>query len=191
MVLYMAQTATWPVDRFRAALDRILGETGLPQAGLAALVPMDQSQLSRWKSGSSRPKFDSLVDLGEALRAKYPSLSVGPNELLEAAGYAPPEPVARVSQVEMHVPEPDGVTISGGKSAPVTVIAGGNDPDPLPEDTIIGELRDQQEDIIWAFNVDVEARVAAILGYRRGLELIGVKLPPRQARVRRRPPRGA
>lgn len=100
MVVYMSQTAAWPVERFRATLDRILDSTGLSQVGLAALVPMDQSQLSRWKSGSSRPKFESLKALGEALRRKYPSLAIGPNELLESAGYAPPEPVMRVSQHE-------------------------------------------------------------------------------------------
>lgn len=108
MFVYMAQPASWPVQRFRATLDRILDETGLPQAGLAALVPMDQSQLSRWKSGSSRPKFESLVVLGEALRAKYPSLDIGPNELLESAGYAPPEPVGRISQVHLAAPDPPG-----------------------------------------------------------------------------------
>jgi transcriptional regulator with XRE-family HTH domain len=105
MVMYMAHSPAWPVDRFRATLDRILDETGLSQAGLSALVPMDQSQLSRWKSGSSRPKFESLKILGEALRAKYPSLDIGPNDLLESAGYAPPEPVIRVGQVELHAPE--------------------------------------------------------------------------------------
>jgi transcriptional regulator with XRE-family HTH domain len=106
MVMYMAEPASWPVQRFRATLERILDETGLPQAGLAALVPIDQSQLSRWKSGTSRPKFDSLKELGEALRARYPSLQIGPNELLESAGYAPPEPVAHISQVEIQTPVP-------------------------------------------------------------------------------------
>jgi transcriptional regulator with XRE-family HTH domain len=100
MVVYMSQTAAWPVARFRATLDRILDETDLNQSSLAALVPMDPSQLSRWKSGSSRPKFESLKALGEALRRKYPSLAIGPTELLESAGYAPPEPVFQVSQQE-------------------------------------------------------------------------------------------
>ena len=100
MVVYMSQTAAWPVARFRATLDRILSETDLNQTSLAALVPMDPSQLSRWKSGSSRPKFESLAALGEALRSKYPTLAIGPNELLESAGYAPPEPVMRVSHQE-------------------------------------------------------------------------------------------
>jgi transcriptional regulator with XRE-family HTH domain len=108
MVMYMAHSPAWPVDRFRATLDRILDETGLSQAGLSALVPMDQSQLSRWKSGSSRPKFESLTVLGEALRAKYPSLGIGPNDLLESAGYAPPESVTRVGQVALHTPEAAG-----------------------------------------------------------------------------------
>jgi transcriptional regulator with XRE-family HTH domain len=112
MVLYMAQPASWPVQRFRATLDRILTETGLTQAGLAELVPMDQSQLSRWKSGSSRPKFDSLKILGEALRARYPAVGIGPNQLLESAGYSSPEPVGHIGQVKLTVPPPtEGVRI--------------------------------------------------------------------------------
>src|SRR3954466_15825783 len=114
MFVYMAQPASWQVQRFRATLDRILDKTKPPQAGLAALVPMDQSQLSRWKSGSSRPKFESLTVLGNALRTRYPTLGIGANELLESAGYAPPEPVARLSQVSFTVPSAaaDSVTIS-------------------------------------------------------------------------------
>lgn len=122
MFVYMAQPATWPVQRFRATLEHILDKTGLSQAGLAALVPMDQSQLSRWKSGVSRPKFESLTALGEALRARYPSLDVGPNELLESAGYAPPEPVVHVSQVALRVPGPasSGVRIERRNGSHVT-----------------------------------------------------------------------
>src|SRR4051794_7231788 len=83
----MVKTPSWPADRFGALLSRILSEAALSQAQLAALVPMDQGQLSRWKSGKSRPQFDSLTALGAALQAKYPALGVGPDELLAAAGY--------------------------------------------------------------------------------------------------------
>lgn len=82
MLLYMVKTPSWPVDRFRELIDQILRETGLPQVQLAALVPMDQSQLSRWKSGSSKPKHESLQSLGEALAKQYPDLGVGPEELI-------------------------------------------------------------------------------------------------------------
>lgn len=191
MVVYMAQPATWPVQRFRATLDRILDETGLPQAGLAALVPMDQSQLSRWKSGSSRPKFESLKILGEALRAKYPSLGIGANELLESAGYAPPEPVVHVSQVSIEAqpePPPGAVTFASGNSPPVTVVVDDSTRGPVdPRDTAVGELRDQFERMAWAGgeHVPVGLRVAAILGYRQGMVAIGAMEPDDE---QKRPP---
>ena len=84
----MVKTQGWPVDQFRALLDHILDETGLTQAGLAALIPMDQSQLSRWKTGRSRPRFESLASLGLSIRSRYPALNVGPDELVQAAGYS-------------------------------------------------------------------------------------------------------
>jgi len=87
MVMYMVKTPSWPVDLLRALLDRILDETGMSQSQLAALVPMDQSQLSRWKSGGSRPRFESLVALGEALREKHSHLNIGPDEFVIAGGY--------------------------------------------------------------------------------------------------------
>jgi transcriptional regulator with XRE-family HTH domain len=87
MVMYMVKTPSWPVDLLRALLDRILDETGMSQSQLAALVPMDQSQLSRWKSGGSRPRFESLEALGRALRENYSHLNIGPDELVVAGGY--------------------------------------------------------------------------------------------------------
>lgn len=84
MLLYMVKTPGWPVDRFRDLIDHILRETGLPQVQLAALVPMDQSQLSRWKSGSSKPKYESLQALGEALAQQYPDLGIGPRDLISS-----------------------------------------------------------------------------------------------------------
>lgn len=77
----------WPVDRFREMLDRILKQTGLTQGDLAALVPMDQSQLSRWKSGSSRPKYDNLSAFADAVEASHPSIGVSKQEILASAGY--------------------------------------------------------------------------------------------------------
>ncbi|MFB4280785.1 helix-turn-helix domain-containing protein [Nonomuraea sp. MTCD27] len=79
----MVKSPSWPVDRFRELIDQILRDTGLPQVQLAALVPMDQSQLSRWKSGSSKPKPESLQALGEALVERYPHLGIGPDELID------------------------------------------------------------------------------------------------------------
>lgn len=87
MVMYMVKTPSWPVDLLRALLDRILDEADMSQAQLAALVPIDQSQLSRWKIGSSRPRFESLAALGTALHRKHPQLGIGPDDLLVAGGY--------------------------------------------------------------------------------------------------------
>ncbi|MFD9949989.1 helix-turn-helix domain-containing protein [Nonomuraea sp. NPDC059023] len=65
-------------------IDRILNETSMSQAQLASLVPMDQSQLSRWRTGSSKPKHESLVAMGKALRKRYPAIGVGPEEMTAA-----------------------------------------------------------------------------------------------------------
>jgi transcriptional regulator with XRE-family HTH domain len=101
MLMYMVKTQAWPVDRLRALLDHVHNETGLPQAQIAALVPMTQSQFSRWKSGSSRPKYESLLTLGESLRKRFPDIGVGPDELLTAAGYTTkPEDLAPPDAIE-------------------------------------------------------------------------------------------
>ncbi|MBB6556258.1 helix-turn-helix domain-containing protein [Nonomuraea rubra] len=80
----MVKKPSWPVDRFRELIDQILRDTGLPQVQLAALVPMDQSQLSRWKAGTSKPKHESLQSLGVALAEHYPHLGIGPDELINS-----------------------------------------------------------------------------------------------------------
>ncbi|MET9339208.1 helix-turn-helix transcriptional regulator [Nonomuraea sp. NPDC003804] len=78
----MVKTPDWPADRFKALIDRILDETGLNKAQLAGLVGINPSQISRWTNGSARPRFDTIKDLGEALRLRYPNLSVAPDELI-------------------------------------------------------------------------------------------------------------
>lgn len=167
MFVYMAHSPAWPVEAFRALIERILDETDLPQAGLAALVPMDPSQLSRWKSGSSRPKFESLVALGETLKAKYPHVGVGPNELLESAGYAPPEATARVAQAHLHAPGGSVVISSGGSSRSIPIAA--NEPEPDPRELFDPEL-DEYEAMIWAMRSRPwPARVAAIEAMRAGI----------------------
>lgn len=80
----MVKSPSWPVDRFRELIDHILRETGLPQVQLAALVPMDQSQISRWKAGTSKPKPESLYALGSALADRFPEVGIGPSELVAA-----------------------------------------------------------------------------------------------------------
>ncbi|MFI7628457.1 helix-turn-helix domain-containing protein [Microbispora rosea] len=86
----MVKTPNWPVDQFAALIDRILDVTGLNKAQLASLAGMNPSQLSRWMSGASRPRFESVAALGEALQSRHPEAGVGPRELIEAAGYKAP-----------------------------------------------------------------------------------------------------
>ncbi|TYK45229.1 helix-turn-helix domain-containing protein [Actinomadura decatromicini] len=78
----------WPVERFIDTLDRVIKETGLSQVELAALVPMDQSQFSRWKSGGSRPRYESLLAFARAIEEHHPNLSIKREEILAAGGYA-------------------------------------------------------------------------------------------------------
>lgn len=80
-------------------IDHVLSETGLTKAKLAGLIGINPSQLSRWTTGSVRPRYESVAELGEALRFRYPDLGIGPGELLAAAGYA--------SDTPAHGPPPD------------------------------------------------------------------------------------
>ncbi|MGW4406583.1 helix-turn-helix domain-containing protein [Nonomuraea sp. NPDC004702] len=84
----MVKTPDWPADRFKALIDRILDETGLNKAQLAALVGINPSQVSRWYSGATRPRFETLTGLGAALRDRHPQLRLGPADLTAAAGYS-------------------------------------------------------------------------------------------------------
>lgn len=88
----MVKTPQWPGPRFKALIDRILDETGLNKAQFAALVGINPSQVSRWTNGSTRPKFDTLLALGAAIRQQYPHLDIGPSELTAAAGYSADDP---------------------------------------------------------------------------------------------------
>ncbi|TYB69645.1 helix-turn-helix transcriptional regulator [Nonomuraea sp. PA05] len=124
MLLYMVKSPSWPVDRFRELIDQILRDTGLPQVQLAALVPMDQSQLSRWKSGSSKPKPESLKALGEALAEHYAHLGIGPDELIDTVyPRDATEGADRDNIQEVHSPE-----------APIDIA---NITDPSPRESMI------------------------------------------------------
>ncbi|MEU4549552.1 helix-turn-helix domain-containing protein [Nonomuraea dietziae] len=65
-------TASWPATRLKDLIDHVLRETGLSQAQLAALAPMDQSALSKWRTGSTKPKYESLQAMGRALQERFP-----------------------------------------------------------------------------------------------------------------------
>lgn len=154
-----------------------------PRAGgrtlLAKKSGISLSIISRTLNENRIPDFPALRAIGKTLGYTLA-------EMMVFAGIAEegdlPAPVGRISQVTMTAPTPPknaagSVTISGGASPALTIIAGDASDDASPEDTLIGQLRDQYERIIWSFDRPAESRVAAILGYRRGLEAIG-RTPP-------------
>lgn len=106
MVTTMVKTPDWPADRLKALIDRIQDETGLNKAQLAGMAGINPSQLSRWTSGATRPQHKSMVDLGEALKARFPGLGVDGRALAAAAGYdfespaAPPDMPEQTSREE-------------------------------------------------------------------------------------------
>lgn len=106
--MHMVKTPDWPADRFKALIDRTLDETGLNKAQLAALLGINPSQVSRWTNGSTRPRFDNLVALGNALNARFPALDVSVTDVLAAAGYSTGEPIIEGAvAVPYERPEPD------------------------------------------------------------------------------------
>lgn len=100
MVTSMVKTPDWPADRLKALIDRIQDETGLNKAQLAGMAGINPSQLSRWTSGATRPQHKSMVDLGEALKARFPGLGVDGRALAAAAGYDFESPTASPGAVE-------------------------------------------------------------------------------------------
>lgn len=108
IVMHMVKTPDWPADRFKALIDRVLDETGLNKAQLAALLGINPSQVSRWTSGSTRPRFDNLVALGTALNARFPALDVSVLDVLAAAGYSTGGPTTEGDvAVAYERPKPD------------------------------------------------------------------------------------
>ncbi|WP_433520058.1 helix-turn-helix domain-containing protein (plasmid) [Nonomuraea sp. CA-143628] len=104
----MVKTPDWPADRFKALIDRTLDETGLNKAQLAALLGINPSQVSRWINGSTRPRFDNLVALGNALNARFPNLDVTVADVLAAAGYSIGGPATESAPAVAHeFPKPD------------------------------------------------------------------------------------
>jgi Helix-turn-helix. len=98
-------------------IGHILAELDITKAKLAGLVGMNPSQLSRWTSGATKPSFESLVKLGEALVERYPHLGIGPAELLAAGGYSDaaahgPPPSARAVRATAQIPEPQATLIA-------------------------------------------------------------------------------
>lgn len=113
MVVSMVKTPRWRPDALRTLVDRVLKETGMSQAQLAALVPMDQSALSKWRSGTSKPKYEGLVSLGAALRDQFPQLGLGPDDV--AATVYP-------RTADAPVAEPTAAPVSDAELAGITAV---------------------------------------------------------------------
>lgn len=100
------RTEDWDRETFRKVLDQIQDRTQLTEAELAALAGRSRSQVNRWTRAENQPTYEPLRRLVDGLQRYGPEIRKLGTELLEAAGYAPPEPVAQVGQVEFTTPEP-------------------------------------------------------------------------------------
>lgn len=154
MLLYMVKTPSWPVDRFRDLIDHILRETGLPQVQLAALVPMDQSQLSRWKSGSSKPKYESLQSLGEALAERFPDLGIGPEELI-ASVY--PREATMDAALPSLTASIEGVIVGKPRRMPALPPEFGEIKDPSPVEAVLLDYLASMQEELRVLNAKIDA----------------------------------
>lgn len=99
------RTEDWDRETFRRVLEDIQDRTHLTEAELAALAGRSRSQVNRWTRAENQPAYDPLRRLVDGLEKFGPGVRKLGIQLLEAAGYAPPEPVARVGAVALDVPE--------------------------------------------------------------------------------------
>lgn len=66
----------------------------MSQRDLAKLAGVHHAQVSRWKSGTHRPDYESMARLGAALRSEHPELGDLTAGLLAATGRGAPAPTA-------------------------------------------------------------------------------------------------
>lgn len=94
---------------------------------------------------------------------------------LHGGEFEPFRPVLRISQVAFEAPAPGdrtgSVTISGGTGPDVTITADTDDAGAENALAALGELS-EQERVVLAFGAPLAARVAAIVGLRRGLAAV-------------------
>jgi transcriptional regulator with XRE-family HTH domain len=107
---YVAHVRTdeWDRETFRKVLEDIQDRTHLTEADLATLAGRSRSQVNRWTRAENQPAHAPLIRLVGGLEKFGPAVRKLGIELLAAAGYAPPEPVAQVSQVDFQAPEHNG-----------------------------------------------------------------------------------
>jgi hypothetical protein len=99
------RTDEWDRETFRRVLEDIQDRTHLTEAELAALAGRSRSQVNRWTRAENQPAYDPLRRLVDGLQRFAPEVRKLGIELLEAAGYAPPEPLSPVSPVVLTVAE--------------------------------------------------------------------------------------
>lgn len=105
------RTEKWDRETFRTVLATIRDRTNLTEAGLAELAGRSRSQVNRWTRAENQPDYEPvrrLVDGLERYGTEARKLGV---QLLEAAGYAPPQPAGRISQVTFETPPLAGVRV--------------------------------------------------------------------------------
>lgn len=114
----MVKTPESPSPSLGDLIGHVLDELQITKAKLAGLVGMNPSQLSRWTTGHTKPSYESVLRLGEALAEHYPHLGIGPAELLAAAGYSsdtaahgPPSEASTV-RAKARVPAPETLQVA-------------------------------------------------------------------------------
>lgn len=85
------RTSSWDRDRFRDLLEEIQGRASLSDPQLAALAGRSRSQVNRWTRAEHQPTYEPLRKLVDGLERHGPEIQALGFQLLEAAGYAPPD----------------------------------------------------------------------------------------------------
>ncbi len=78
----------WQQAKFSALLTDALARAGVSQAQVAEKAGVSHSQLSRWKTGTHRPDYDSLEAVGNVLAGLVLSEPDLTARLLALAGYS-------------------------------------------------------------------------------------------------------
>lgn len=79
----------WDSVRFADLLGVAMQETGLNQQSLARLAHLNAAVISRWRAGATRPTYDNVLKLTDALDEKYGPQPGRRLAFLAAAGYGP------------------------------------------------------------------------------------------------------
>jgi transcriptional regulator with XRE-family HTH domain len=100
------RTEKWDRETFRTVLAAIRDRTHLTELELANLAGRSRSQVNRWTRAENQPDYEPVRRLVDGLEQYGPQVRQLGVQLLEAAGYSPPEPTAHVSQANLTVSAP-------------------------------------------------------------------------------------